>query len=240
MHFLLSDISKVVDKLIVSNSEFILVAGSLHAKYLKSISRNKRVIFMSPGHSARPKIFKEKDNYVFTATAWKEGKGLEDLLKTISAIKDVKLNIAGSWIHEEYYKEILSLVKTLKLEDRVIMLGRVSEEDLNKYYSKAIVAVSINNERGFGLLALEAASNGCPFIITEDSGAARYFKQNKDGFYFKYGDLNTLREYIQRLVNDKKLAYEMGQHAWQTVKNNYTWEKHARELLRMILEYKTS
>lgn len=237
LNFVLNNISKFVDRLIINNAEVVLVSGALHAKYIKKLSSKKKIIFLPPGHSILSKIPKKRGNYIFAATAWKEGKGLEELLKIIVRIKGIKLKIAGRWIHENYKNNILTLIKKLNIGSRVRVYGEVSEENLNKFYSKARVTVSINNERGFGLAALEAASNGCTFIITEDSGATRYFKKNEDGFYFKYGDIGSLEKYILKLTSDENLAYRMGKHAWETVKNNYTWQKHARELIRISKIY---
>ena len=235
LNFVLINIAKFVDRLIIDNAKFILVSGDLHAEYIKNIlGSKKRIIFLPPGHSILSKIPKRRGNYIFTATAWKEGKGLEDLLKITQKVKGIKLIIAGKWIHENYKNNIMFLIKKLNIGNRIKICDEVSEKDLNMYYSRARAAININNERGFGLVALEAASNGCTFIITEDSGAARYFKRNKDGFYFKYGDLSSLERYIQKLINDENLAFRMGKHAWETVKNNYTWGKHAEALIKII------
>jgi glycosyltransferase involved in cell wall biosynthesis len=237
LSFILNNISKLVDGLIINNSQVVLVSGDLHARYIKTLSSKKRIIFLSPGHSALPEIPKKRGDYVFTVTAWKEGKELEELLKIIAMIKGTKLKIAGRWVHEDYKKNIINLINELKISDNVEIIGEISEEDLNKFYSKARVTVTVNNERGFGLATLEAASNGCPFIISEDSGAARYFKNNQDGFYFKHADINSLQKYIIQFMNDEKLAYKMGKHAWETVKNNYTWQKHAERLMAISKIY---
>jgi glycosyltransferase involved in cell wall biosynthesis len=236
LSFILNGIAKIADEAIMGNAEFVLVSGDVHAKFIKALLHSVRIVFLSPGHAALPKIPSQRGSYLFAATAWKEGKRIEDLLKIVANIKEINLKIAGRWIHKNYRKRIMSIVTRMGLTKRVAILGEVSEKELNKYYSGARVAIGVNNERGFGLVALEAASNGCPFIITKDSGATKYFKGDVDGFYYDYGDLNSLEKYMQKLITDERLAYNMGKHAWETVRNKYTWQKHAQNLLQEILK----
>jgi len=41
-------------------------------------------------------------------------------------------------------------------------------------------------------------------------------------------------EYLAKLMSDERLAWSMGFRAWK-VARKYTWEKHAKDLLNVIL-----
>lgn len=234
-NFLLVPLGRFIDRLLVNSASAVLVSGDCHDEYLGRILKDgSKKFFLPPGHDPRMKVPSKRGDFVFAATAWKEGKGLENLIQIISEIKSAKLKIAGKWIHELYKKKIKLLISKLGIWDRVEILGEVTEEELNRLYGEARVSVIVNDERGFGLLALEAAANGCPFIIPEECGAARYFEDGEDGFYFRYGDNNILKRSIERLMNDQRLAHLMGKNAWRTVKNKYSWQMHVRTIMKII------
>jgi len=235
LNFLLVPLGRFIDRLLVNRASAVLVSGDCHDEYLGRILKDgSKKFFLPPGHDPKMKVPSKRGDYVFTATAWKEGKGLENLIQIISEIKSARLKIAGKWIHGSYLKKIKYLIDKLKISDRVEILGEITEQRLNQLYGKARVSVIVNDERGFGLLALEAAANGCPFIIPEECGAARYFKDGQDGFYFRFGDNKVLKENIEKFISDERLAYEMGKHAWTVVKNKYSWEMHVRKIKNII------
>jgi len=228
-------LASVLDNLLVKNADLVLVQGDLHFNYLKTImGTSDKLIFAPAAHDYALQLPYRRGNDILTVTAWKEGKELEKLIQIISEVKNTHLKIVGKWIHLEYRKKIDMLVNKLNLSNRVDIIGAVSEKKLNDFYKKARVVVIMNNERGLGLAALEAASNGCTFIIPSECGISRYFKDQVDGFYFSYGDTDSVKQYLYRVVNNERLAFKMGKHAWQMVKEKYSWKKHVKVILNCI------
>ncbi len=228
-------LGNIVDKILVNNARLVFVSSYIHCTQLKDIIKDGKKINLIPlGHDCLKEIKNSRGDYIFIATAWKEGKGLEDLLNVIQQIPNSKLKVGGKWIHNEYKNKIKSIMQNLKISNRVQLIGEISEQELNDLYANAIATVVVNDEPGFGLPVLEAASNGCTFIATETSGAAYFFDKNTDGFFYKYKDYKTLKSYLLKLLYDKQLAYDMGKNAWQKVKENYSWQKHAKILINKI------
>ena len=228
-------LGKRIDKILVNNSMLVFVSGYIHYSQLKSIIKDDKKIKLIPlGHAYLREIKNFRGDYIFIATAWKEGKGLENLLNIIQQIPNCELKVGGKWIHREYRNKIESIIKNLKISNKVKLLGEISEQELNDSYINARVTVIMNDEPGFGMPVLEAASNGCTFIVTETSGVAYFFEKNKDGFFYKYEDYITLKSYLIKLLNNERLAYDMGKNAWKKVKENYTWQKHAEILINEI------
>jgi glycosyltransferase involved in cell wall biosynthesis len=149
----------------------------------------------------------------------------------IAGIDFAELKIAGRWLHQSYRERIDSLIKQLGMSSRVEIVGEVSEGRLNSLYANARAAVIVNEERGFGLTALEAASNGCTFIIPEGCGASEFFEKDRDGFFFKSGDSAMLGDHIRTVLGNEDRAYSMGEHAWRTVSDKYAWPKHAESVI---------
>ena len=56
---------------------------------------------------------------------------------------------------------------TAGVADRVILRGRVSDEELQAWYRRAAVFVSLSTDESFGLAVLEAAAAGVPVVASD-------------------------------------------------------------------------
>jgi glycosyltransferase involved in cell wall biosynthesis len=228
-------VANTLDKFIVNRAKIVFVNGDSHYNHLKKIiCDNSKLVILPLGHDFSQRTPDSRGGYVLTVTAWKQGKELETLLEVLKEIKNTRLVVAGKWLHSQYRDKIDKMIMKLELSDRVEIVGEIDEKNLNQLYSEARVTVIVNNERGFGMPALEAVANGCTFVIPNECGVARYFENKKDGFYFEHGDKDSLKNYIIQLLNDERLAYNMGQHAWRKAKENYSWKQHAEIVLKCV------
>ena len=114
------------------------------------------------------------------------------------------------------------------------MVGEVSEKVLGEYYSKALVLLQTNDDKGFGMPALEAASCGTTFIVPKGQGVCNHFINEVDGFYTNEKDTEAIIDYLSLLMKNNKLAMRMGIHAFNSVGENYTWKNHARSLINIV------
>ncbi len=64
---------------------------------------------------------------------------------------------------------IIALIKEMKLEERVILTGFISDEHLAYYYKNAEVYTFVSINEGFGLPVLEAFENNLPTLISNNS-----------------------------------------------------------------------
>lgn len=232
--FVLLPLGRAIDRVLVNNALSVFVSGDLHYGYLAEITPKSKLHLLPPGSECAPRLSKTRGHYVLAATAWKEGKQLEGLLEVMAGIDSAELKVAGRWLHKSYRDRIDSLIEQLGLRSRVEIVGEVSEGRLNSLYANARAAVIVNEERGFGLTALEAASNGCTFIIPEGCGATQFFEKDKDGFFFKSGDSVMLGEYIRAVLSSEDRAASMGEHAWRTVSDKYGWSRHAESIVAAV------
>ncbi len=231
-------VANTLDKLIVNQAKIVFVNGDSHYNHLKKIMYDdSKLVILSLGHDFSQRIRDSRGDYILTVTAWKQGKELETLLEVLKEIKSTRLVVAGKWLHDQYCEKIDRMIVELELSERVEIVGEIDEKYLNQLYSEARVTVIANNERGFGMPALEAAANGCTFIIPNECGVTRYFENKIDGFYYKHGDKDSLKKYTTQLLSNERLAYDMGQHAWQKVKENYSWKQHVEVILRYVKNY---
>ena len=223
----LTPLGLYIDKKILNNASAVFVQGDDHKKFLTSIVKDPaKVFYISPGRNARETPPTTREPFFLVASAWKHGKNLEQLLTLTSRIEGFRLKVAGKWIQDDYKKIVLGTLKSLNMADRVEILGEVSEGELNNLHQKASAAIIFSQEKGFGLPALEAASNAGTFIIPDDCGAARYFQNNIDGLFYKFGDDASFLDCIDKIIKHPELSYSLGASAWIKVKQEYAWSKH--------------
>lgn len=78
-----------------------------------------------------------------------------------------KLEIVGEGSDKE---KILEKIKSLKAEDKVFVLGKLSQQEVRKKLSESSVFILISKHEGFPMTILEAMSTGLPVIASKVGG----------------------------------------------------------------------
>jgi rhamnosyl/mannosyltransferase len=174
-----------------------------------------------PVHPILSKIRQEGFSIVLYVGRFAYYKGLEYLIKAVPLLpQNVKVVLVGDG--EEKLK-LLSLVKELHLEERVIFIPPVKDEELPSIYRGADVFVlpSIARSEAFGLVACEAMACGVPAITTEiGTGTSFYNVNGKTGLVVNPREPDELKQAIQRIL---KAPDEKG------------WKKETRE--RILFDF---
>lgn len=222
-----------LDRLIINSMDTVLVGGTAHNAFIHKINPNKDIRVIYP--SVHPlKKLPAKDDYVLMVTAWKRGKNPEYVVEVARQLPDIHLKMVGKWVEPEYRQEFERLVQDNTLTEQIEIVGAVSEAELADYYARARVLLQTNDDRGFGMPALEAAGSGTTFVIPEGQGVCSLFTDGTDGFYTKERDTPRIVAHLQQLLDDKPKAVRMGKTAWQNVVKNYSWANHAQALIEVV------
>jgi glycosyltransferase involved in cell wall biosynthesis len=230
-------VAKILDKLILNNADAILVGGIAHNAYLKALNPKVVIKTVSPSMHPLSKITKNKKEYVLMVTAWKKGKNPEYIFELIKLLPKLRIQMVGKWLDDLYKKEFLAQIAKKKLSENILIIGEVDEKSLAKHYSEALLLLQTNDDRGFGMPALEAAGHGTTFIIPKGQGVCALFKDKIDGFYTKEMDTSSIVTCLNELLKNKNMAVSMGRHAWETVRKNNSWKNHAALLIELVNEY---
>jgi len=135
------------------------------------------------------------------------------------------LKIAGDG---EKKAEIKRLIKKLKLEKYVSMLGSVAPNDLAHIYSSSDIFILPSHNESFGTVIIEAMASGVPVIATNISGVKNIITNNFNGILVNKNS-QELAKAIRQLVGDKNLRKniianelkEVKKYSWETVANQY-------------------
>ena len=90
---------------------------------------------------------------------------------------DVRLVLTGG--EGPLEGQVTARVRSLGLDARVRRTGRVSSEELDRWYEHAAAVVVPSRYEGFGLPALEAMAHGCP-VIAASAGSLAEFVRPED------------------------------------------------------------
>ena len=120
-------------------------------------------------------------------------------------------------------------MKSLGLEDRVEMPGRVPEPQLHRAFARAHVLVlpSIVDARGdtegLGVVLLEAMSYRLPVIASNVGGITDIVADGKTGLLVPPADPAALAGALERLATDTALAEQLAEAGRQYVEEHFSW-----------------
>jgi glycosyltransferase involved in cell wall biosynthesis len=107
-----------------------------------------------------------------------------------------------------------------------------SDEEISNIYNKSSIFISTSWWEGFGLPGLEAMACGCA-VITTDSGGVKEYADDKNAFFFSPKSSGELKNVLIRLLNNRKLIYELSERGKITA-IGFSWEKSALRLENIL------
>jgi glycosyltransferase involved in cell wall biosynthesis len=100
--------------------------------------------------------------------------------------RDARLVLIGDTAHADYVEAVKEQTRRQGVDDRVVMLGKVSDQQLRSAFFGAGVFVSLSEHEGFGVPILEAMAAGVPVVgyaaaaVPETMGGAGILLRTKD------------------------------------------------------------
>jgi len=140
-----------------------------------------------------------------------------------------------------YFDFLSCLIRKHNLGRNVLILCRVSKEDLLKIYSAASVYVQPSFEEGFGITVIEAMACGLPVIGTRTGAIPELLTTDIDqrvGILIEPGNVDQLVESLNKLIINTKLTRTMGRNARFVARSRYNWTKVAEKTLNVYMEVK--
>jgi glycosyltransferase involved in cell wall biosynthesis len=169
-------------------------------------------------------------------------KGLEILLHSIPHVLQefnyVKFVISGTGFKEKE-ESLRELAKKLDIEEYVTFLGYVPDEKLPFLYAASDVFVLPAIYENFPFAILEAQATGLPVISTKVGGISEFLTDNENGFLIEPGDSTQLTQKVLNLLQNPKLAKEMGEFGRKLIEEKLSWRLitgQVIDLYRQLLE----
>ena len=121
------------------------------------------------------------------------------------AVTGFHITLAGDG-DPAYRKKLETCIRKNGLEDNVTISGFV--KDVKRLLAEADVGIIASEYEGFGLVTVEYMLAGLPVIGRRSGATPEIVSDGESGIL--YDDINGLADAMNRLMDDKKLAGEMG------------------------------
>jgi glycosyltransferase involved in cell wall biosynthesis len=172
-----------------------------------------------------------KNKYIFYEGGLDIRKNVPKLIEAFSLIADkypkLKLYIAGNYFKSPIITNLPELIKQYNLQDKVKLLGYISDEDMTSYikYAEALVYPSLYE--GFGIPILEGFGLETP-VITSNLGSMSEIG-GEAVIQVNPVSAQSIAKGIESLLNDELLKQSMI-HKGKARLKQFDWNKSALEL----------
>lgn len=124
------------------------------------------------------------------------------------------------------------IIKELGIpQNRVYFMGQLSNQEVIRHMSESDIFSLPSWSEGFGVVYLEAMSQGRPVIACKGEGIEDVIKHRENGFLVEARSVDDLVCTIDYLLNNSQQAAIVGESAQRTVLESYTWEKNAEKTI---------
>lgn len=148
-------------------------------------------------------------------------KGVDHLVQAFARLSNprVRLVIAGNDMGAG--ATIFSLVRSLRLESRVIRTGLLTGSDRLDALAAADVLVYPSRDEIFGLVPLEALMAGTPVVVCNDSGCGEVISSVGGGLVVATGDVGSLARAIAAILSARDEWRRFAAEAAATVRRRF-------------------
>jgi len=172
-----------------------------------------------------------KENYFFAVSSIKESKNfffaLKAFIEASKKMKDVKFFIAGDLKNNSFHSIDISEYKS---NPNIKFLGRISDDDLIRYYSNAIAFIFPSLYEGFGLPPLEGQSCGCPAICSDRCSLPEVYGDSV--LYCNPHDVNSLAVCMEKIC-DEDIRTDLAEKGYANTKR-YGFDRSAKSFVKII------
>jgi glycosyltransferase involved in cell wall biosynthesis len=171
-------------------------------------------------------------NYVFYPSRIDQMKRQWLLVEAAKFLKtDVKIKIAGTGSQDEMDR-LKKLISENKLENRVSLLGRVSDQEKVDLLANCLCVYNGVYDEDYGYVTLEGFFAHKPVIVHEDAGGPTEFIEQKVNGYILDLKPETLASQIDELSMNRQMAEKMGEHGYQSLlSKKVSWENTIEHLV---------
>jgi len=156
-----------------------------------------------------------------------ERKGVDDLIRSLQKLPNVRLIIAGGSTRsgDSDARRLQTVAECLEVSDRIDLIGPLDHEDVPQLLRSADVVACVPWYEPFGMVALEAMACGIPVVVSAVGGLRRLVVDRETGLHVPPHDPDRIASSIRMLLDDANLRVRLGANgAWRAA-SFYTWSR---------------
>ncbi|MAF98147.1 MAG: glycosyl transferase [Micavibrio sp.] len=153
-------------------------------------------------------------------------KAFDTLIKVADKLKDIHVWIAGEGPQRA---ELEALISTLKLNDRVKLLGWRS--DRAALLKAADICAFISRNEGFGTVFVQSWAQQTPLVVCDSDGPRQFVRDGEDGLIAPIDDVEAIAAAINSLIQNPQYAETLCENGYQRYLDEFTKEQVVRRYL---------
>lgn len=181
-------------------------------------------------------VIREKQPFVLLDTRWTVVRNPFMVADIADVLKNIRFVMCGSFGSVALKQKFLNELKERHLEQVVEMKENLEEDELEALYSRARCYVrwsgKSTDETGPSFGLVQAVSNGCVPIISDNLGSARYVRQFVGDDFVVKNDAAEFASAIKRVFSDGKFFDDALKRVIEW-RDGYT----ARDYRKLLLSY---
>lgn len=160
-------------------------------------------------------------------------KGIHILVNAVPKILE-KVNAKFLIVGSGYMKEqLLNIVRSMRLEHKVLFLGFMDEATLLRLQKCADVSVVPSLFEPFGIVALEAMAAKSPVVVSDTGGLSEIVDHDFTGVKVYPNNPDSLAWGITKVLLDENYSRYISENAYRRVREKYDWDKIAQQTKQM-------
>ncbi len=167
-------------------------------------------------------------------------KGYDVLVEALGGLRrasdgiDWHLRIAGSTtLSPQTTAALQHRIAATRLQDRVMVLGAVPREELDRLYETSHLVLMPSLYEGYGMVLAEAMARGLPIICTT-GGAAADLVPETAGLKVAPGDVAAFRYALQRIITQPELLATLADASYAAGQRLPQWQDTARIIAGVV------
>ncbi|WP_338442180.1 glycosyltransferase family 4 protein [Synechococcus elongatus IITB4] len=170
--------------------------------------------------------------FIFCPSRLEDLKRQTLLIEAIAQLPKVFVVLAGEGGNRQYLE---TQIKELGLQDRVCLLGHISQSELLAFYANCTAVFYAPYDEDFGYVTLEAMLSRKPVITCSDSGEPARIVQHQQTGWVCEPTPHAIAEVIDWCWLNADQVQEMGMSGWEYYQSlNISWENVVHRLLAAI------
>jgi len=183
--------------------------------------------------------YKLKNKFIISSTnRMDEYKGIQHIIQALPNIvkKHPETRLLIMCRDDGYLMTLKSIAEKLKVKKFIRFIENISEQEKFTALTLSKIFIFSSIWEAFGIVMLEAMLCRNALISTKTEGGRFLIKENINGFLYDFGDVKSLLEKINILIEDKNLREKFAQQNLENA-NFFDIEFIYRKYYKPLLDY---
>ncbi|MEW6011602.1 MAG: glycosyltransferase family 4 protein [Euryarchaeota archaeon] len=235
--YLIRSIISWLEIYFAKKSDFVILPDPSRVKQFKNKLKNPLIIYNTP-NEPKHRINKINNELfeIFFAGAIYKGRGIENIVSATKDIDDIKITIAGYYVHDS------KIIESIEKEKNVEFIGKINYDAVLKRTLNCDIIFALydpkipNHKYASPNKLFEAMMCGKPIIVSAETSMAKIVKNENCGIIVNYNDIKEIKNVIICLKKNPILMDKLGKNGRNAYEKEYNWQIMENRLLTLYKE----